>query len=1278
MRSLPLMVSRTLPTIGLAAGVAALVAVAAQGRDDPPQPVAPAEFARACFDDFYEADGWPDEATLRAVLAEVPGGESRIERTSRHGRPILRLSGRWRLKAPWRPDAALRVSVAEPRDFRMHFRAGRAGVTLRLFPDFRQTWAAYALASHDDKPQPVEAALWATDQGRYRRTGIGTVAVYHHQGQLILARGDVRLLTVPLASPPDEVVFEGSACVRGVTLFDVRGVPDDEPARTGRERVLVPDSMPWQFVPVKDVTLNKLTDGAVELAAAEKTGDAVAWAPVCPAGLHEISFEVENPNPGTGVLLGDKTGKALVRLSFFRDRRTRRTTFGLVRADHREVERSYDANRPMPLAGSRQWFRVVGGAGLARLFTSGDGVNWSQVDPATTELLGPCTQVGLACWASDEARAIRIRRMTVRRLEAIESVVPEPLRQRVAKMANDADPQSPEWLGRAANPEDWEKRVARSTPADVSAAMWRRAWVLQALGAGPTPWWVQQLLEGLLVEAIAETRDPEAGLRLLDEAGLLVNCADWAAADRWAAHYERVGRLVEDQAKSASYPELWRRFAMSPFWAERDLPPALGRLLWHDLLRRMSEDQWESAAELCRSLRFRSRPDQQERQPPPWGGPTEHIVRCVEARAAAHKALLSPDRPTPSEFDYRHPLIEHWAKEGYNVKSEFQAAIEGQGYREACQVVMAASRAAMDGLLPDARDPRLQVSLAGVVDQAMAHSPELRQAMREQFGQVGQMRLQQAIEAGDATAVELVGVQFAGSEAGAEAHRWLGDRHMAAGRFAEAAGEYRRAQRDAPPEQQADLGARLRLAHAMRGRMESGGPSGPITLAGQRLTADQVLGLVEEMASARSASGRSEAEPGPEREGGCPLPGECRVRPFAVIEGEVKRPNHYSAADTDWAGRELAAVVSGSRMVVTSRAEHASLDLATGKPVWRHTRAMPDPARPWPLVSSAPVLGLERVFVRRTADGGPELACLDRVGGALLWTSSGGDYVASDALVVGQGLWALAVRRTEGQKCTLLLVRYDPATGRALARVPLVEFQGFLGSTLPCQATASDDRIVATAGGAVVCCDLSGRLCWVRRQAWVGPPGVAFYDSRPWLLQRHSPPVVDNGHVLVTQPGTWNVECLDLQTGQLIWRTTLSDLVGLVGLAGGRAIAETTDSLVGLDRLSGRVAWRHDASDRLEGRLCGEPGGVLYAQVRASTDAARKESQVALVWVDPRDGRTVDRQVLDLPPRSKPLVGPLVTDGIRLWAFYGVADDTARRELFEVVITRRKAASSGG
>lgn len=56
-------------------------------------------------------------------------------------------------------------------------------------------------------------------------------------------------------------------------------------------------------------------------------------------------------------------------------------------------------------------------------------------------------------------------------------------------------------------------------------------------------------------------------------------------------------------------------------------------------------------------------------------------------------------------IEWRHPLVTDLSKEGYNVLAEFEAALEGKSYRDACQIISTAGSAGTLGLLPNAHDP---------------------------------------------------------------------------------------------------------------------------------------------------------------------------------------------------------------------------------------------------------------------------------------------------------------------------------------------------------------------------------------------------------------------------------------------------------------------------------------------------------------------------------------------------------------------------------------------
>jgi outer membrane protein assembly factor BamB len=304
-----------------------------------------------------------------------------------------------------------------------------------------------------------------------------------------------------------------------------------------------------------------------------------------------------------------------------------------------------------------------------------------------------------------------------------------------------------------------------------------------------------------------------------------------------------------------------------------------------------------------------------------------------------------------------------------------------------------------------------------------------------------------------------------------------------------------------------------------------------------------------------------------------------------------------------------------------------------------------------------------RVLFRRLATDGPELVCLREADGRLLWTAKPGDYVASDPIVRGRTVIVLAVRRDPQRGLPLSLAGLDWEYGDEVLRTEIAEFRDVWQGKLPCRATLAQDRIAATAGGCLVVCDLRGRIAWLRRQHVVIPTDPP--AGPQWYEQIHDPPLVADDLIYATQPGMWEVECVELETGRLRWRQAVPELICVGGLVQDRLIVETADEVAALDAKTGRVVWRHRVGPRLDARLCGKPGGILVVEVEP-TERPRGYRPM-LVWLDPASGTTVARQALGEVDEKQPVLGPLVTQGEQAWGFLGKRQSPLDRVIVELV-----------
>jgi len=1245
---------------------------AAAGEDRPPP------FAQVCFDDFDIAeDSFPSREDVLAVLAPVRGHKAGITEAQSHNKPIQQISGLFRLKAPWRADTVLRLSLAEEKQFRIHLWYGTRGVTLAYQPGQNRAWSAYGTTRRGNRPQPETMALWALDNGRYHRSGHGTFELRHHDGQVVLSRGDLVLLRAPLHGPPREIYFDGEAQVRGIAL--TRSGPPPAASKGGAasrplvRRIDKPAELSWLLVHDKNTggpTLARLGDGSVELSAGPETKEGRAFAELVPPGLYEIVFELADPEPGTGVFLGNEFGEPLAKVAFFRADKLGMTTFEDIAPDGNAWGQQYNVDyHIVPKAGARQWLKLVAAAGSMRYFTSGDGVHWSEPDSSARGLRGPWRTAGLFTTVTSDPkqRALKLRSLAMRRFELLSSLVPDAMLRRVGPI---------EVAGSYA---EWQARVAESRPPDVAIEPWGRACCIHTLMRNTA--YGNDVLDELLDRLLAEARPLEWKLGVLEEAGQLLGFLNFGSdgnlGERFAEHYLELGRRLARARHPAPFSVTSAAMMRSPGWNIK-VKPFPQDLLRYELLMAAQSADWGRLGAVCRRVRYFTRIDEAASSATPWsedGPQTIHLVRWAAAQAAARGRGPGSEPASPDAALWRDPFQEQVDKAGFNVLGEFRSAVEAGADRAACRVIADSSPQCWEGMLPDSHDDRLTVSLGVAIRRAVDRRPALRRAMHEHGGPLGALRIEKAAAEGDPDAARAVTVQCFGTPAAAEAHLWLGDRALSQGHFGRALAEYRHALYPASEEQRPGIGARLRLAAAMLGRDVGKPVRDWVTLGTQRLHPNQFEQLV---ARAREANGPAPAAASPAiaKDGHevlgippGPAPGEYALRPAARIDTSREKaasglPSALYKKGVDVGARRLSVRVLGNRLLVSTQQQQVLFDPASGAAVWSQRYVADKCPALWSLRPMEPVVVGTQIFHRRVGPEGGELVCRSVGDGKEVWAAETAAAVASDPLPVGPDVFALGVTRDLGAQLVLRLARFRAASGERAESWVLGRFRDCWDGAIPCRAVLADHLIVATVGGTVLCCDLAGRVQWIRRQIFVTPP-ESISHRLDWLHQAHNGPLVDGDRVYATQPGVWGVECLDLHTGHLHWRTALPDLVCLAGSVDDRLIAETTGGLVALDPESGKIVWQCEVPDRLDFRVCGGPEWLCCAAAEpVEKDQPRR---AVLVWIDPAEGTTLAETALDLPGTQYPLAGPVAVVGGRTWLFVATGEKEQDRAVCELV-----------
>lgn len=640
------------------------------------------------------------------------------------------------------------------------------------------------------------------------------------------------------------------------------------------------------------------------------------------------------------------------------------------------------------------------------------------------------------------------------------------------------------------------------------------------------------------------------------------------------------------------------------------------------------------------------------------------------------------------EASPEHPFLFQMERAGYETHAEIAAAVGDRAFDDAVRVIIATEADEVSGLIPDVADPQLLLGYPEYVQRCIELFPEIRRGLQAN-DDLGELRLNAAIAAGQADRVRSVACQFTGTSTAVRAHRWLGDQFLSAGQFRRASGMYRSAMRFASDTDRDDLLLRQRLAMAMIGRLSEAPADRPLEYRGMRLTPDQLDAFVQTRVAQLALQGNSP--------GGDPAPEINHALPPAEFQADVLTHIPVSppwsifrvdpACPIDWSGRAASFAQMGDQLIVASRSEVQSINVANGRLRWHQVfdgfRALP---AQWSWTAHRLLCRDGRVFVRRLPRGLPRLACLDADRGKVLWESDPRFCIATDPVYADGRIAVLdididdpfgkqtaptnpfsAIRqfREATRPLQLSLMLLDADTGRIAERFPLARFHNWWDVMFPCRASVDRDLIVASVGGTTLCAGLDGRLRWVRQHAYSLPE-----DPIQWFAAYHSPPLIGEDRVVVSQPGVSGVHCLDIGTGSRYWQRDAPDLRRLVGTSGDRLLLQRATSFQALSWDDGQLIWQHMGIGPTEAVLC-DDSYLAYADWP-------DEGAIELTWIAAGNGHVIHRAALpgvlaDHPITHMPHLGPMLPIGSE-WAL--ACDRAQRRSLTRTLYRLAPATSS--
>lgn len=1224
------------------------------GQEMPIQPAVDASFAA-------QGDQWGlRRDRLQQWLEPVPNMPHQF-RESQHGElPLASFEGLLKLRAPWFDGAVMRISPYDHFGLRLHFWNGKEGITFQFSDRPAPWWGAFATTRQNDGPRPEKLVLINSADGRFDYSLHGPVEFRYQSGTLIFSRGDVRLMTVPFAHPPVEVYFDGKCTLSGFAMY--RGTPLAEEMHEPRPFVLVAER-PAQVKNQPKIgmggILSSLPDGGLELSGEKSKEPSQVAVPLETATLCEIILQIEGATPGTGVFVGAGGGQPAHRLGFCRETHSKRTCLSWLRPAEQHVEMAYDLqNQIVPFTSDKQWLRLVLGTNSLKCWVSADGIHWGRALDPLRYIRGGCIEFGLYVLPGEERRSITLRRVEIRELNGLTAIVPDDLLDRVPSLPGDLEPEA------------WLESVLASQPPNIDAVQWRQACALRTLALGSPGELGKTLLSALIADVIVRQVSPADRVRFLNDAALISDTWDHGEGLAFADAFERFGQqlILEGHPQPCRFSG--SALLRCPLWTTAPIKVPAESLARYELVQSLYKEDWDEVGRICRWLRFWNKASHPGYQSFHGRDSLRSFVELAEAGVQRFgneaKPAPRPSVPGVEVASWRHPLIEQLSKEGYNVLAEFEAALAGDSFKDACQIVAAASGSGALGLLPDARDRRLLVSLPRAVSQAMREYPSLQKTMISQFGPIGRIRVRQAIAEGNATGIQSATLQFTGTEAAAEAHAWLGDQALAAGNFVQASGQYQQALPTATYLLRQELNAKLRLVSALSARPKLVGtpPTTPVTLGTQKLEPAQFEQLVNDIRTNRVKDlGAANTSLPADSTANSNVPGPSGLEfgrrfPFEGSGGRQAGNNHYVGTDTT--GREFTIRTAGNWLLSSNRFQVTAYDLTSGERKW-NTGMKDDEgdAHNFPLLPMPPVVHAGKVFVRRLTRNGPELACLDLATGKVLWNKRAGNHVISDPLVIEDDLFAFIVEEPQIGLLQVSMVNFEPETGEVISQSLIMQLRDVWGTKVPCQAVAAGDKILATIGGSVVCCDLLGRLRWLRRQTWLPPA-----DQHGFFRQFRQPPVIADNRVFVTQPGVLSVECLDLENGRQVWQQAWPELRRIIGLANNNVIIETGTGLHALRTDNGERVWSTSETGVLEAQICGAPGGILVARGQRLKS---EQIRLSLAWLDAGSGLEIGRTSFPELQDKDPQVATLLPDQGKIWLAWGRNPRDFKRELIELV-----------
>lgn len=1212
------------------------------------------DFASAGHDEFPEEEA-------RRWWTNFAGQAFNWGQDAIAGKRIARFQGTAQLRMPWRSDTLLRMTLLDSAAFEIFFWRDKEGVSLRYYTTKEpHVWAAYRVKRDDVQTNVAQRiSLLTTDSGAYFRSTPGTFDLQVQHETLVLARGGIPLLTVPCGGLPDQVLLEGSCRFRGTSVHrcEPMSLPEANPHPVvfGGEHAL--PKLDWRpTVGTARLVVEQLADGRTKFMANAADQSSFAFTPLLRPGLFEVIVRIDEADVGAGVSLCDPTGKPLAHLAVHRDQKSQQLTIGVLLPNEiRDVSEHDVAQFPAPYFAPGQWVRLVAGLGTLQVWTSGDRLHWGHlVKNPIQDIQGAVGGIGIMALPGPMPKSLTLGHLEVRELSGLTAQADAALFDQTPNFA-------PEELRDGTL---WIHRSLQSHPQGAEPDRWLNACALNALARGPHKDFGLMLLKRVLDGANGPDADPQLAIAAMHDAVLLSDVWDERSVLPFAERLQAIGLKQLERGGPRPTRKIRAAWLRMPLWTITSAKTAFDRLANRELIAAVAQGDWKQAVALAQECQFWITPTLPGTTLPESGQVLDRLATWVRAVAAEQQPdLAGADSTLP--LAWRHPLIQQLNKEGYNLRAELDAALQGQAFDDACKLVTSLGNGEYEGLLPDLKDRQLYVSMPTAVLTALRDHPEFAAAMNRDHGQAGLLRVRQAIADGQPDVIRTATVQFLGTPAAAEAHRWLGDQQLAAGKFSEAEAHYRFALDSAAADQLDELHPRLRLAAVWNGKSSTDHfdrfPAGGLKLNEYLLSAAEFTALLEK------SRGSAIIAVNPLKTVATPIaPAGYKLELKGQFDGNPgNNPGRAEFRFGDPFGKQLAWTADDKHVYLSNRFQINAYDLQTAQVRWAQgIGSEQGEAYDFAFHTMKPLIHHDYVFVRRITRAGVELCCLKRTDGTIVWKQRPMTHVLTDPAFWQGALCALIGGKVEDDQLQVELARFDLQSGAVLSTRPVVRFRDVWNQAVPCSWQPTERWASCQIGNVTACLGTDGELRWLRRPTWLPTP----VDDLATDV-RAPEPVSIGDRLLLAAPGTRSLDSVDVLTGRLAWRTPAPEIRGIRGVCESRVIVDLGDQLQGIDSTTGEVKWTTPVNGLLEAWSMNDTTILCARRGRGLTPAQRPN----LVWLDAMTGRELAQTQLETVEKDDWQIGPIVPAGNKWWLLGGTGWKDHKRELLELVAVTANA-----